>query len=467
MRQQLFILLAFIPLIVNAQTEKQADNSSNFNNEKVIQSINNGIQWTNGLSWNEVLKKAKKENRYIFLDCFTTWCGPCKLMDKEVYSQSDVGTFINEKFISVRVQMDKTKKDNEEVKKWYADADAVQKKYGIPAFPSYLFFSPNGTLVYRETGYKAANDFLSIAKKSVNNSEYPFRKYYELVASYRKGKINYDLLPELIDTAKMLNQADIVYVLEKDYRNYLSNLTETELYTKKKILAIASLLKGADDKFFYLFMQNANKVDSAVGTKGYSFYVVGQIIQKQLIDETFKSNESVFYEPDWNELKTKIAAIYGAGYVEHNILIAKIKWNEKNHDWADTAKYFTLLAKQYDFAHNDRQNDLMLNSIIWNSIFKRSADKEQIDIAIKCMEALIDRVNKRKGPPFVYIDTYANLLYKADRASEAIQQEEIGWKKTIEWKQHESGTGAYLEIIEKMKQGQPTWPHYIDKDDIF
>jgi thioredoxin-related protein len=454
--------------MVHAQAEKQTTNTEQVNNEKNVSPANNGVRWTTGLSWKEVLKKAKKENKYIFLDIFTTWCGPCKLMDKEVYTTAKVGEFFNQRFICVRVQMDQTKKDDEELKKWYSDANAISKKYGIAAFPSYLFFSPDGNLIYRETGYKRVNDFLGIAQKSMNHSDYPYRRYYESVAAYKKGKKDYELMPVLIDTAKRLNQPEIADALENDYRKYLSGLKETELYTKDRIVAIASLLKGSGDPFFYLFTQHSNQIDSAVGSRGYASHVVDNMIQKELIEAALNSGKkTVVYKPNWDSLGKTIANIYGLSYVARNILMGKMKWHEKNHEWGDTAKDFTLFAKNHGFAHNDRQGDLMLNSTIWNAIFKRSADKEQIDVAIECMKELINRVSRRQGPPFVYIDTYANLLYKAGRVSDAVQQEELGWQQTVEWKQPEGFIKQYLATIEKMKQGQPTWPHYIDKDDIF
>src|SRR5687768_11668505 len=85
----------------------------------IAQDAETGIKWTTGLSWQQVKQKAKTENKYIFLDCFTTWCGPCKVMDNNVYPNDSVGKYFNSKFISVRVQMDKTKKDNEQIQKWY------------------------------------------------------------------------------------------------------------------------------------------------------------------------------------------------------------------------------------------------------------------------------------------------------------------------------------------------------------
>src|ERR1700710_7497 len=71
----------------------------------------NRIHFTKEISWNEILKKAKKDNKYIFIDCYASWCGPCKEMDKEVYTNDTVGNYMNSRFISVKYQLDTSKTD--------------------------------------------------------------------------------------------------------------------------------------------------------------------------------------------------------------------------------------------------------------------------------------------------------------------------------------------------------------------
>src|ERR1700733_3163950 len=87
-----------------------------------MDSSNLGIQFETGLNWKQIVKKARLEHRYIFVDCYTTWCGPCKAMEKEVYSTQGVGSLYNAKFISVKMQMDTSAKDDAAVKATYADA---------------------------------------------------------------------------------------------------------------------------------------------------------------------------------------------------------------------------------------------------------------------------------------------------------------------------------------------------------
>src|SRR6187455_469801 len=100
-----------------------------------------GMHFEHQLSWKEIQAKAKAENKYIFVDAFTTWCGPCREMAANVFPMEKVGQFFNDKFVNVKVQLDTTANDNDEVKKWYADAHDIMNDYKVQVFPTYLFLN--------------------------------------------------------------------------------------------------------------------------------------------------------------------------------------------------------------------------------------------------------------------------------------------------------------------------------------
>src|SRR4051812_34660552 len=101
------LILAFCaPVFIQAQVARVNTQLVENPITRQVAGEGSGITWVDNLNWQQVLKKAKKEKKYIFVDCFTTWCGPCKKMDKVVYTNDSLGDFLNAKFISVKLQMD-------------------------------------------------------------------------------------------------------------------------------------------------------------------------------------------------------------------------------------------------------------------------------------------------------------------------------------------------------------------------
>ena len=68
----------------------------------LAQEQQNGICFHDNKPWKEVLELAQKENTYIFPDCYTSWCGPCKPFAKEVFSRPAVGAYYNPRFVNVK-----------------------------------------------------------------------------------------------------------------------------------------------------------------------------------------------------------------------------------------------------------------------------------------------------------------------------------------------------------------------------
>ena len=137
-----------------------------------------GVGFETNLSWVAVKAKAKAENKYIFVDCYATWCGPCRLMREEVFQRPSVGAFFNAHFVSVSLQMDKTEKDSQTVQAWYDDAAAISKDYGVELYPTYLFFSADGRPIHRADGAVEAKKFIQFGTDALD----PTKQYYTLVA---------------------------------------------------------------------------------------------------------------------------------------------------------------------------------------------------------------------------------------------------------------------------------------------
>ena len=71
------------------------------------QEAGKGIKFLDNEPWEEVVKTAKKQRKLIFVDCYTSWCGPCKKLAAEVFTRKDVGDYVNKKFVSVKYDVEK------------------------------------------------------------------------------------------------------------------------------------------------------------------------------------------------------------------------------------------------------------------------------------------------------------------------------------------------------------------------
>ncbi|MES2331187.1 MAG: thioredoxin fold domain-containing protein [Bacteroidota bacterium] len=177
--------------------------------------LGQGIVFEKNIDWFQLRQKAKQQNKYIFVDCYTTWCPPCKKMDEEVYTSNKAGAYFNENFICVKVQMDKTNLDDSITRSWYKTADMLADNYGVNAYPTFLFFDPSGNPVHKLTGYRNTEAFIQVG----NDSRNPEKQYYTLLKTFKPGSID---TTEMQVLAKMYFKQRNTELAEKiivDYEN--------------------------------------------------------------------------------------------------------------------------------------------------------------------------------------------------------------------------------------------------------
>lgn len=101
------------------------------------------IKWTK--SYNDALKAAAKGDKLIMIDFYTDWCTWCKKLDETTY-KADVVTGESKKLVALKMDAEKEGKEQ-------------AARFHVSGYPTILFLSPKGDLVYKVVGYYPAEPF--------------------------------------------------------------------------------------------------------------------------------------------------------------------------------------------------------------------------------------------------------------------------------------------------------------------
>lgn len=406
-----------------------------------------GIQFEHGLTWAQLKEKAKKENKYIFLDGFTTWCAPCKIMANNIFPQPAVADFFNHNFINIKVQFDVAKNDNEEVKSWYKEAKIIQYTYKVNGYPTYLFFNPQGELMHTIIGSSPnAQDFIAKAKYALN----PATQYNNLKRQYEKGKKGPDFLLALINAAQQANDSEFTPVVMNAYLT-----TQKDLLTAENLKFISIATSKTTDPGYSILRNHGEKVDSVAG-KGKSAEIIKTVVFDEIVlpylrvggvkmnygggmvDYTGELNKNV----DWAVIKAKLNTQY-PNLSDEIIMSAKPMYFR----WQDNWPAFSEAVSAYASKYGNGLNNNVINSYAWD-IFLFSND-------VKCMEAALawskGTLSGENDKNIMYLYTYGNLLYKSGKKEQAIATIEDAIKYSGEV------NGQLTTLVGKMKNGEKTW----------
>lgn len=173
-----------------------------------------GVNFEPTRSWAKVLEKAKKEKKLIFVDCYASWCEPCKQLEQHVFTDIQVADFFNEHFINARFDMEKD-----------IDGKSHTQQWGIVSFPTLLFIDPETEQpVGKLVGASDATRLLEGAKNVMD----PTKRLDALVEKYNHGERGEEFLMNLI---QVLAQAGMTEQVEQVVREWLESLPLDRLAT--------------------------------------------------------------------------------------------------------------------------------------------------------------------------------------------------------------------------------------------
>ena len=111
------------------------------------------IEWKN-ISLEEAQALAKETGKPLYIDISTSWCGYCKKMKRNVYTQTQVIENLNKNFIPLAIDGEK------------GEGVTLVRKHKVRGYPTQIIISGQGEIIGRHDGYMSESKLLNFLSKS-------------------------------------------------------------------------------------------------------------------------------------------------------------------------------------------------------------------------------------------------------------------------------------------------------------
>lgn len=351
-----------------------------------------GIRFDKSMSWREVVAKATRENKYIYVDVMATWCGPCQAMVKNIFPQKEVGDFYNEHFICIKLQTDKTAKDDEYVKAWHKEVNDICTKAKIKVLPTSLYYNPQGELVHIIPGAASnAGRFVEAGKIALDEN----RQIFTCLKKYEAGERDVEFLYDLSVDFLQLGDKEMA---RKVGNTFWQTITPEERLLDKGIRYAADFFESVDDAMLPLFMDHPERVDAVLG-KGVADQKVIRAIEAKYINPLMKDSVNI---PDWDGLYRELTAKYPKKQksIRKMLLNRKLGYGQRYHkDGLCAAALKELLPICWE------EGSKVLIPGYAYELGRKAQDKEAGKIALEWLERSLDETNAYQ------LLNYADILF--------------------------------------------------------
>jgi hypothetical protein len=362
-----------------------------------------------------LLKESGKTGKLVFVDGYTSWCGPCKWMAKNVFTNDTVAAFYNEKFHNLKLNMEK------------GEGPRVSERYNVTGYPTWLFLDANGEVVHRGIGSMPAQDFIhKLGEVALD----PKRNLRGLEKAYKSGERGLGLMKEYLSllASAGLPTAEVFQV-------YMAAKAESELSSPNMWPMITGFLDNPDTREFRYLVRHADELSKQHTADSVNLLIYSisanyfqSLIQQDSTGKAFQAGISKLTELKHQELEK---AKGWAG------ICMSMRQGQLQDVLTKGDAFFTGVGQ--DFA-------MQQNQAAWWA-FETGAKGKELETIDRWMERCLALDHSAAN-----IDTRANIWFKQGKKAEAIALEE----KAIELaKQNGEPTEGLTETLNSFKNPKP------------
>ena len=339
-----------------------------------------GIEFFHG-SWEEALVKAQEEEKLIFVDAYATWCGPCKRMAKNVFTDESVGEYYNQAFISLKIDMEKP------------DGRKFGQEYPVSAYPTLFYINEKGELLKKVVGGRDVASFLALGEEIAGS----YDRSGDLATLYEEGNRDFDLVMKYVKALNNANKSSL-----KIANDYLRE--NKDLSNEQRAQFLYESMTASDSRLFSLFVKDRQNIESVMGS-----------------DKV----EAKIKEACWRTIQNAIQ-------FESQDLLTEAKEKMSNHLKGQSEEFGHFA--DYEYAKAQADIDLLNNSAL--NIAKKSAKEDPEKLHDLCNELLhyksVDEsvmdssekiakmaIDKSDNPQYLF--TYSKILLANKKTKKALK----------------------------------------------
>ena len=294
------------------------------------------------ITYKEALAAAKAEKKLVFIDFYTSWCGPCKMMMKNIFPLKEVGNYLNSKFVCIKIDAEK------------GEGPELAKRYQVKAYPTFVAINPAEEILMTKVGGSGSGSgFIGSIDRLIDPDKTPER----MKQRYESGERTADLI-----------SAYAGLKMEEVYKNRQPDMTKKDEAFKM----VQDYFDGLKDKER---LAEENVFIYTTYTESPAAAIVRYMI----------ANRDKFAPAIKNDISDRIKELYKIDVL--NYLTARIPFNQQQYDIVkkgvmdlglnrddyyttafrfiesyskgDMDAFMTLCEKEYDQLNDDYKSSLM------------------------------------------------------------------------------------------------------------
>lgn len=295
------------------------------------------------ISYEEALKAAKTEQKLVFMDFYTDWCGPCKMMMRDVFPKKEVADFMNKKFVSIKLNAEK-------------EGQELAKKYKVAAYPTFIVIDANEKIIMTKVGGDSnPENFITSIARQIDPEKTPERlkerydggeRTADLIAAYAGLKMEEVYANRRPDEAKKQEAFQLV-------QDYFNGLKDAQRLAPENLFIYATYTESPLDEIAKYMITHRAEFDPTIKSQ-----IADQIAQLYKIQiQNYMMARSEYNDVQYQEIKKGITDL---GLNKENQYTQAFRFIECQAK-GDFNEFLTLCETEFKNLNQDQQAYLVIN----------------------------------------------------------------------------------------------------------